>query len=93
MKKQKVCPLLDEAGIDIDNRDNGIEICLNCTLKKCVYEVTTRSRRKMEIRRAQVRVLSMEGKSNVEIARLLKVSEATISLDKKAIRENENGAN
>lgn len=89
MNKQE-CPFLSDAGIDADSADNGIEICLNCTLPKCVYEVTTRSKRKREIRRAQVKVLSSGGKTVAEIVKLLEVSQATVYNDLRANKENEN---
>ena len=90
MNKQK-CPLLAKAGIDIANRDDGIEICMNCPLPRCVYEVTKRTYREIQIRRAKVKVLCMEGKSQAEIARLLNVSDWTIHNDKKANKENKIG--
>lgn len=87
--KKELCPFLDDAGVDVNSAENGIEICLNCPLKKCVYEVTTRSHRKIRIRRAQVKVLCDEGKSNRVIAELLGVSVATIWNDVRVNRECE----
>lgn len=86
MKKQE-CPFLSDAGVDVASPDNGIEICLNCPYERCVYEVTTQTYRRMQIRRAQVKVLRDEGKTGVEMAKILKVSEVTIWGDIKAIKE------
>lgn len=90
MNKQE-CPFLSDAGVDVASPENGIEICLNCPRypKPCIYEVTTRTKRKIQIRRAKVKALCDEGKSNAEIARLLKVSEATIYNDVRVKREGQ----
>lgn len=87
MKKQ-LCPLLDEAGVANDNANDGIEICTNCPYERCVYEVTTPSERKRAIRRAQVKVLCKEGKSQRRIAKLLGVCLWTVENDVKVNRED-----
>ena len=86
MNKQE-CPFLSDAGVEADSSTNGIEICLNCPYERCVYEVTTRSHRRIQIRRARVKALCAERKTVVAIAELLGVSKWTVEND---IRANKN---
>lgn len=91
MVKKQQCPFLDDAGVDANSAENGIEICLNCPRfpKPCIYEVTTQSQRKRHIRRARVKVLCDEGKPNRVIADLLGVSRQIIENDVRVNKEKE----
>jgi len=87
--KKGQCPFLNDAGVDVNSPENGIEICLHCPRKLCVYEITTATKRKRYIRRAQVKVLCDEGKSQRKIAKLLGVSEWTVGNDVRVNKEKQ----
>ncbi|GAG79648.1 unnamed protein product, partial [marine sediment metagenome] len=63
--------------------------CRDCPLPFCIYDIGPTKKQAIQIRRARVKALCDEGKSNAEMAGLLGVSEWTVGNDIKVNREGQ----